>query len=191
MSLGFYQQEDDSEDSIRFITKLVADILVVLILAIFLVQYMGMNYQVIGHSMEPTFQIGDTVLVDQIAYKVGRPHRFDVVLFQSRDDEEKFFMKRVIGLPGETVQIQNGSVYINDRLLEAEDSLGTIHLAGIASSPVLLGKGEYFVIGDNSDSSEDSRFSNIGNIQQSDMIGKIWFRLEPFKRMGLITHRRK
>lgn len=186
MALGFYQQEDDSEDLIRFITRWIVDIIVVVVLAMFLVQYMGMNYEMIGHSMEPAFEVGDTVLVDQIAYKVGRPHRFDVVLFQNGSNEDQIYMKRVIGLPGEKLQIQNGNVYIDDKLLDMGEDAEKINLPGIADNPVVLGEDEYFVIGDNYDSSEDSRFSNIGNVDRSEMIGKVWFRFYPFDRIGFI-----
>ncbi|MDO5410484.1 MAG: signal peptidase I [Lachnospiraceae bacterium] len=190
MSFGFYQQEDDSEDAIRLITRWIVDIIVVIVLAMFLVQYMGMRYEVIGHSMEPAFKVEDHVLVDQIAYKIGRPRRFDVVVFKNKGKEDQIYMKRVIGLPGEKVQIQNGSVYIDDELLDMGEAAEIINLPGIADNPVVLETGEYFVIGDNSDSSEDSRFSNIGNVRKSDMIGKVWFRFYPFDRIGLIVRKR-
>ncbi|MDY4971883.1 MAG: signal peptidase I [Lachnospiraceae bacterium] len=184
MALGFYQQEDDSEDAIRFITRWIVDVIVVVVLAMFLVQYMGMNYKVIGHSMEPAFEVGDTVLVNRIAYKIGKPHRFDVVLFQNDSSEEQVYMKRIIGLPGEKIQIQNGNVYVDDQLLDMGGEDEKINLPGIADNPVILGRDEYFVIGDNYDSSEDSRFSNIGNVTRSRMIGKVWFRYYPMERIG-------
>lgn len=186
MALGFYQQEDDSEDAIRFITRWIVDILVVVILAMFLVQYMGMNHEVIGHSMESAFEAGDMVLVDRVAYRIGKPRRFDVVLFRNGGNEKQIYMKRVIGLPGEKIQIQNGNVYVNDQLLDMGEDVEKINLPGIADNPVILGDDEYFVIGDNYDSSEDSRFSNIGNVSRSDMIGKVWFRFYPMNRIGFI-----
>lgn len=189
MSLGFYQPED-TEDPIRFITKGIVHILVIIVLAIFLVEYMGMSYEVIGHSMEPDFQLGDTVLVDRITYKVRKPHRFEVLLFKNGGDEEHIYMKRVIGIPGETVQIRGGKIFIDGQELDIGnfDALTGINLAGVAEEPVLLGKGEYFVMGDNSDSSEDSRFANIGNVKAEYIIGKIWLRSKPFDRAGLIRH---
>lgn len=186
MALGFYQQEDDSEDAIRLITRWIVDIIVVVVLAMFLVQYMGMNYEVIGHSMEPAFEVGDTVLVDQIAYRIGKPHRFDFVLFRNGTSEEQVYMKRVIGLPGEKIQIQNGNVYVDDQLLDMGDDTEKINLPGIADNPVFLGADEYFVIGDNYDSSEDSRFSNIGNVKRSEMIGRVWFRFYPLERISFV-----
>lgn len=192
MSLGFYQPED-TEDPIRFITKGIVHILVVIVLAIFLVEYMGMSYEITGHSMEPDFLPGDTVLIDRIMYKVRKPHRFEVLLFRNSDDEEHIYMKRVIGLPGETLQIREGKIFIEDHELDVESygSLQQINLSGIAENPVLLGKGEYFVIGDNSDSSEDSRFSNIGNVRMDHIIGKVWIRSKPFDRAGFIKHLRE
>ncbi len=186
MGLKFYQQEDDSEDAIRFVTRWIVDVIVVVILAMFLVQYMGVNHEVIGHSMEPAFEAGDQVLVNQIAYKIGKPDRFDVVVFRSRSKEEQLYMKRIIGLPGEKIQIQNGNVYINDQFLDMGEDAERINLPGIADNPIVLAENEYFVIGDNYDSSEDSRFSNIGNVNLSEMIGKVWFRFSPLDRIGFI-----
>ena len=121
--------------------------------------------------------------MDEFFYQFKKPKRYDVVLFQKKDKSNN--IKRIIGLPGETVIIQNGRVYINGTLLET-DKLSPIVLEGVAKNPVELGENEYFLLGDNTDSSEDSRFQNMGNIQESQIVGRVWFRIFPFRKISLI-----
>ena len=133
--------------------------------------------------MEPALSTGDTVLIDELSYRFIKPKRMDIVLFQRAD--KSYNMKRIVGLPGETVIIQNGRIYINGELLETT-KISPIALPGLAKNPVELGKDEYFLIGDNTDSSEDSRFQNIGNVHFSQIRGRVWFRLLPLRKMKLI-----
>lgn len=186
MSLQFSMNDDGNESLLRIITHWIIDLCVILCLAMFLVQYMGYRYEVTGHSMEPKFQVNDQVLVNRISYKLGKPHRFDVAVFTDRSEEQQLYMKRIVGLPGEDVLIQNGAIYINDELIETEGLISQINLPGTAEHTVHLGEDEYFVIGDNSGSSEDSRFSNIGNVKRDSMLGKVWFRTTPLKRIAFI-----
>ena len=95
-------------------------------------------------------------------------------------------MKRVIGLPGETVQIIGGLVYIDGAPLEDESGLGQVSLAGRAGSPITLGEDEYFLLGDNRDSSEDSRFANVGNVKADQIQGKVWLRILPILKLGFL-----
>ena len=95
-------------------------------------------------------------------------------------------VKRVIGLPGETVQIKGGQIYINDEWIEQPEGATSISLAGIAENPVKLGEDEYFLLGDNRDSSEDSRFSNVGNVSGKQIQGKVWIRIAPLANLELI-----
>lgn len=107
----------------------------------------------------------------------------DVVAFQRADGNVT--VKRVVGLPGETVIIQNGHIYIDGKLLET-DKISEISLSGLAENPITLLPDEYFLIGDNADSSEDSRFQNVGNVRSSQILGRVWLRVLPFGRFGLI-----
>ena len=134
--------------------------------------------------MEPALSTGDTVLIDELSYRFIKPKRMDIVLFQRAD--KSYNMKRIVGLPGETVIIQNGRIYINGELLETT-KISPIALPGLAKNPVELGKDEYFLIGDNTDSSEDSRFQNIGNVHFAQIRGRVWFRLLPLRKMKLIV----
>ena len=187
MSIEFYPDTETDNRLLRRVTKWIVDLAVVFTLALFLVQYMGMQYEVSGHSMEPTLYGKDVVLIDRISYRLRRPGRLELVVFQKRDNEDRQYLKRIIGLPGETVQIRDGRIYIDGRLLELPESLSRVNLAGLAEEPVILGEGEYFLLGDNRDSSEDSRFENIGNVSMGQIIGRAWFRPSPFERIGFLN----
>lgn len=180
--MGMYTYEDNS--ILRIIVHWIVDIAVVISFAWFLV-FGYLNQTIVnGHSMSPVLEADDMCLVDRISYSVGDPERFDIVLFE-RGDTGQANIKRVIGLPGETVQIQNGAVYINGQQL-MDERIGHISLAGIAENPVVLRDGEYFLLGDNADSSEDSRFANIGNVPRESIRGRIWFRIRPLDELGFI-----
>ncbi len=180
--MEFYHSEDNN--MLRHVVNWVVDIVVVIALAWFLVYEYGTQIVIAGHSMIPLLASDDVVLMDRLAYDFGRPNRFDVVVFQRED--QKMNVKRVIGLPGETVQIKNNEIYIDGGKLKEPAGLGRISLAGLAEKPVRLGEDEYFLLGDNRDSSEDSRFSNIGNVSGSQIKGRVWFRILPLVKMELI-----
>lgn len=187
MSIEFYHDTETDNRLLRRVTKWIVDLAVVFTLALFLVQYMGMQYAVSGHSMEPVLYGGDVVLVDRISYRLRRPKRLELVVFQKRNDEDRQYLKRIIGLPGETVQIKEGRIYIDGELLKLPENLSRVNLAGLAEEPVILGEGEYFLLGDNRDSSEDSRFENIGNVSIGQITGRAWFRPSPFERIGFLN----
>lgn len=167
----------------------IADVAVVLVLAVFVVLFFCDRVTVTGQSMEPTLTASDVVLVNQVTYHFDDPARFDVVVFEKENNSAvKKYVKRVIGLPGETVQIIEEVVYIDGVPLTGEAGLEHVTLAGLASSPVVLGADEYFVLGDNRDSSEDSRFSNIGNVKRDEIQGRVWLRVAPFSKFGKVVY---
>ena len=130
--------------------------------------------------MSNTLHSGDTLWIDKLEYEFGSPKRFDVVVFPYEEEEDTFYIKRIIGLPGETVYIdEEGTIYINDEPLEG-DKYGREPIAedkrGVASEEVTLGDDEYFVLGDNRNNSRDSRFEDVGNIHKDVIIGKAVFR---------------
>ena len=100
--------------------------------------------------------------------------------------EMKNYVKRVIGVPGDTVQIKNGTVYVNGKAFDEETDVASIEDAGLAAEEITLGAEEYFVLGDNRNNSEDSRYANIGNIKKDYIIGKAWFRIAPFSEIGFL-----
>lgn len=177
-----YQEEKSSR--VRLIVNWIVDVIVVLSIAWFVVFAMGRQLVVSGQSMEPELSQGEVVLMNRIIYHLRKPERFDIVAFEKEGEKGKYYMKRIIGMPGETVQIKDGLVYIDDRLLEAEDGLQRAALAGLAEHPITLGEDEYFLLGDNRESSEDSRFVNVGNVKEEQIGGIVWFRIRPLSRFG-------
>ncbi len=168
------------------VTDWTVGVIAVIALAVFLVHTLGRQVRMEGHSMEPTLQAGDTVLVNQLRYHFFSVERFDVVLFQNPQSENQTYIKRVIGLPGETVQIQNGVVLVDGAPLTGSGWNRTYTVAGLAETAVHLGEDEYFLLGDNGDSSEDSRFAIVGNVHRDQILGKIWLRVAPFSQLGFV-----
>ena len=166
------------------VIRWIVQISVVISLALLVIWSFGARVEVSGHSMEPTLNEGDVVLLNRVSYLTGDVERFDAVGFY-RDD--KLIVKRAVGLPGETVQIVNGDVLIDGKALELPDYMVYYLVAGLADAPLQLNDGEYFLLGDNGESSEDSRFQSIGKIRREDICGKVWFRISPFRAIGGIS----
>ena len=137
------------------------------------------------NSMDPTIQSGDVVLVNRLSFRLGSVKRGDLIAYRNKDTSDAVYhIKRVIGLPGETIQIKDGLIMINGETYMEELELPNIVDAGIAAEPVKLGNDEYFVLGDNRNNSEDSRFADVGNIRRSYISGKVWFIKNPSSRRG-------
>ncbi len=155
-------------------------ILVVLVITFLIVKYVAVRTEVIGPSMEPTLHSEDNLIVEKVSYRFHQPERFDVVVFPFRYAERTYYIKRIIGLPGETVQIdEDGNIYINGEILKENYGKEVIKNPGLAAEPILLGQNEYFVLGDNRNDSADSRDPSVGNIYRKDIIGKAWIRFWP------------
>ena len=151
---------------------------VAVFLAFVLVFSIGMRTSVIGDSMEPSLHNGQEILMNRILYRISMPKRGDVIVFLPNGNQNThFYVKRVVGLPGETVQIREGNVYIDGVLLAENELFDKIADPGIAQSELLLGSDEFFVLGDNRNSSEDSRSGNIGAVKKDSIIGKAWFHM--------------
>ncbi len=126
-----------------------------------------------GTSMEPTLKEGQVVIVNKLEYYIKSPKRNDVIVYKQSNKEHSYFeIKRVIGLPGETVKIKNGIVYINDEAIKEKVKTEAISNSGLAEEGVKLDDNEYFVLGDNRNDSEDSRFAGIGNVLKNEILGK-------------------
>ena len=180
--MEFYQYEEKS--MLRRIVSWMVDVILVIAFAWFSVYTFGTEIKIAGHSMSPFLESGDVILMNRLVYDVSSPKRFDVVVFEREDKRTN--VKRVIGLPGETVQIHDGYIFIDGRQLKAESKLNEVSLAGLAETPITLGEGEYFLLGDNRDSSEDSRFINVGNVKKDQILGKVWIRILPIIDFRLI-----
>lgn len=160
--------------------------LVIIALTFFVVRYVAQRTYVNGSSMNDTLQDGDNLLVDKLSYRFTDPDRFDIIVFPFQYGEDTYYIKRVIGLPGETVQIINGMVYINGELLEESYGKEVMKSAGIAVNPIVLGEDEYFVLGDNRNNSRDSRDPAVGVIQKDRIIGKAFIRIWPLNKFKLL-----
>ena len=152
------------------------------------VTFVGQRTQVSGSSMETTLSDGDQLIVDKISYRFRDPKRYEIVVFPYKYEVNTYYIKRIIGLPGETVQIANGCVYINGQRLDEDYGNELMENAGLAEEPVTLGADEYFVLGDNRNNSQDSRAANVGVIHRDELLGRAWVRIWPFSDFGVIRH---
>lgn len=160
----------------------------VIALSWFLITFVAQRTDVNGTSMVPTLEDGDQLIADKITYRFRDPERFDIIIFPYQYAENTYFIKRVIGLPGETVRIdEQGNIYINGEILSENYGYEQMEYAGLAAEEIHLGEDEYFVLGDNRNVSEDSRYPDVGNIKRSDIIGRAWLRIYPFSKFGLLT----
>jgi signal peptidase I len=139
--------------------------------------------------MEPTLSDGDNLIVDKITYRLREPKRFEIIVFPYQYTKNTYYIKRIIGLPGETVRIdEEGRIWINGEVLEENYGKEVIKDAGLASSEIVLGDDEYFVMGDNRNDSADSRFVSVGNIKRENIVGRAWLRIYPFNKFGILKH---
>lgn len=174
------------KDTVSFIIY----IAVVFVITYLVITYVGQRTEVIGTSMEYTLSDGDNLIVDKISYRFHDPERFDIIVFPYQYKEDTYYIKRIIGLPGETVQIDdNGTIYIDGEELKESYGREVIKNPGIAAEPIKLEEGEYFVLGDNRNASSDSREPSVGIIKQEDIVGRAWLRIYPFSKFGFIKHK--
>lgn len=162
-----------------------AEIILVCAAAFFLVLSFGCRVSNAGDSMNPVLDNGEVVLVNRLSFRIFSPSRGDIVAY-NRDGGDQYAIKRIAGLPGETVQIVDGSIYIDGEKMTDGIFAENIEYAGIAAAPVELGEGEYFVIGDNSEASDDSRSPDAGPVHKSDIYGKVWFVADFGEHFGFI-----
>ena len=161
-------------------------ILLLIILVLTGIYLSGQQMKITGSAMYPTLSDQDTVIVDRISYHFRRPRRFDIVVFPFEFQENTSSVRRVIALPGETVQISEGRIYVNGQLLEEPETFDLIEQPGLASTTVTLNEDEYFVLGDNRNNSSDSRDPTLGSIRREDIEGRVWMRTAPLLKFGLV-----
>lgn len=181
-----YNFNDENKKSV-FI-KIIREILIwglqiaaVVFLAYFIVYYTVEKTDMVGSSMEETLYDGDSIIINKFSYRFTEPERFDVIVFKQTGKEHGYYnIKRIIGLPGETLQFKDDNIYIDGVIVEEEVSVKPMINYGLASEEITLEDNEYFVLGDNRNNSEDSRFASIGYIRRDEIIGKASLRLSPF-----------
>ena len=169
------KQRQQREIVIQYVLKFVG----VVLLAFLLVRFVCFSFTIQGDSMSPTFERGEKHLVNRLIYQIKGPSRYDVVIFKSDDKNGNYYVKRVIGLPGEKVQIKNGRIYVNGKKTKAFSSQKILS-AGLAADEITLKSKQYFVVGDNYNNSEDSRSASVGNIKRTNIIGKVGIKYWPW-----------
>ena len=183
------QKEKKSiQDQIKGILLWIFEILVVVLAAFVLVLFFGQIRTNTGQSMEVTLSDGDHVLIDTFSYRIGSPKRNDIIAFKPNgSDTSHTYIKRVIGLPGETIQIKDGMIYINGKVYLEKTDYPAITNPGLASEEIKLGVTEYFVLGDNRNNSEDSRYADVGLVDADYIEGRVWLRILPTDSFGRIS----
>ena len=171
------------KDFLQFILYVV----VVGVLTYSVVHFVGQRTVVKGSSMEPTLSNGDQLIVDKVTYHFHEPKRFDIIVFPYQYEENTYYIKRIIGLPGESVRIdEKGAIFINGEELIESYGREVIKNAGLAATEITLGEDEYFVLGDNRNNSTDSRAEDVGLIKESDIVGRALVRIYPFDEIGIV-----
>ena len=178
-------KEKLEDKKVRGVLSLVFEIIVTLAFEALVGIAMFQSVTMQESSMEPTISVGDRYFMNRVIYRVSSPKRGDVIVFRTNaSDDAALHIRRVIGLPGETVQIVDGQILINGETYKEGRDFPVISNPGMASSPVTLESGEYFVLGDNRNNSEDSRYGSIGKVNKKYITGKLWFKLFPVKSIG-------
>ncbi len=186
--LSFYREKKKINIGLlKEIAVWIVEILLTIVAAIIMVSFFGFRVSVIGPSMSPTLENGEKVLVNRFVYKLFDPKQNDLIVFQPNGNEKShYYVKRVIALPGDTVQIKDGKVYVNGEPLAEGADAEKIESAMMAENEIVVGEDEYFVLGDNRNNSEDSRYASIGNVKKDHITGEAWMVVYPFDRIGML-----
>lgn len=170
------------------VAKWVFEIAVVCLFAFVAVWYFGQRVSTVGDSMSPVLRNGDVVLVNRIVYNATTPKRGDVIVFKPKGNEnDHYYIKRIVGLPGETIEIIENRVYIDGERLEEDYETTNIDDVGVVDEKLKLAGDEYFVLGDNREQSEDSRDADVGNVKREYIYGKAWFVVTPGDEFGFVN----
>nr|WP_296081478.1 signal peptidase I [uncultured Blautia sp.] len=178
-------KEKLEDEKVRGFMRWVFEIIVTLVLAAMVGIMLFQTVTMQESSMEPTIAVGDRFFINRVVYKFSSPKRGDLIVFRTNaSDDAALHIRRVIGLPGETIQISGGRILIDGETYKEGKDFPMISNPGLASSSITLESGEYFVLGDNRNNSEDSRYADIGMVKKRYIAGKIWFTCAPFEKLG-------
>ena len=178
-------KEKLEDEKVRGFMRWVFEIVVTLVLAAMVGIMLFQTVTMQESSMEPTIAVGDRFFINRVVYKFSSPQRGDLIVFRTNaSDDAALHIRRVIGLPGETIQISGGRILIDGEAYKEGKDFPMISNPGLASSSITLESGEYFVLGDNRNNSEDSRYADIGTVSRRYILGKIWFTCSPFEKLG-------
>lgn len=188
--IGTEKEDRKRSDGVyREVFEMIFYMVFVVVATLLVIRFVGQRTEVSGHSMENTLSDRDNLIVDKITYRFRDPKRYDIIVFPYKYKENTFYIKRIIGLPGETVQItEEGDILIDGAVLEESYGKEVMKSPGIAADPILLGADEYFVLGDNRNASADSRDPSVGIISGEDIVGRAWLRIWPLNKFGILKH---
>lgn len=179
-----FDRQEKRKKIIRIIIKIIkwaVAVAVAIVLGWLFTVFAFEKTNMVGSGMEPTLSDDDILLVNKVAYHFSDPERFDVIVFNKTGKEHSYYAtRRIIGLPGETVSISEGKVYINGEPLKEMYAVDEMLTAGLAENPITLDEDEYFVLGDNRNDCEDSRYSNFSNVVRNEIVGIAFVRLNNF-----------
>ena len=181
-------ETEETPNVMRELLGMLVYVGIVLAITFLIITFVGQRTHVSGESMENTLDDGDQLIVDKLTYRFHDPERFDIIVFPFRYKDNTYYIKRIIGLPGETVQIADGEIYINGEVLEESYGREVMQDAGLAAEPITLGDDEYFVLGDNRNYSSDSRDPSVALIHRKEIIGRAWLRIWPLDSFGILKH---
>ncbi len=182
------EQEGSIKKKERGWISLLIYVVIALLIAIVIRTFVIQNVQVDGPSMQDTLSTGDGLLVEKVSYRLHGPRLYDIIVFRAyEENRDTYYIKRVIGTPGDIVEIKEGQVFINGSVLDDPQGEEYLYEAGIAEDGILLGEDEYFVLGDNRYRSTDSRSSDVGLVKKDSIIGRAFFRVWPINKIGVIN----
>lgn len=167
-----------------FLLELVICLAISLGIVFLVSNFVVSHTKVVGHSMESTLHDGEYLLINRLTYYFKDPKQFDIIVFKHTDEEK--YIKRVIACPKQTVQIIDGNIYVDNKVINENYGNATIVDPGLAAKPITLGEDEYFVLGDNRNGSSDSRFPEVGLIHRDSILGKVLLRFYPFDKFGTV-----
>lgn len=173
----------------KFILSFIETVVVALVISVVLYLFIMTPHEVVGNSMHPTYKNGEMLMANKVLYRIKKPARGDVIIFKYSDNQD--FIKRIIGLPGETVMLKDGKLYINGNMLNESNYLSSsIYTNGgeylKEGETITVPEGRFFVCGDNRPHSSDSRM--FGPIDSNDIKGKAWIVYFPFDQFRLVKH---
>lgn len=185
---GTTKKPQKKDSILKEIGELLLYIGVVIVAVLFIYHFIGQQVAVNGSSMESTLSNNDRLILEKVTYYFKEPERFDIIVFRPYPDQKDlYYIKRIIGRPGESIQIIDNDIFINGALLEEDYGREPMLDAGSASEPIQLGKDEYFVLGDNRNDSTDSRFE-VGIVKRDSIMGRTFARVWPFNKMEILEH---
>lgn len=186
--LSFYHRKKKiNTDILKEIVVWAVEIALTVAVTVIVVSLFGFRISVVGSSMSPTLENGETILVNRFVYHLFDPKPNDLVVFLPNGNEKShFYIKRVVAVPGDTVQVKEGEIYVNGFPVQEEASGSGVENGLLAEEEITIGEDEYFVMGDNRSNSEDSRYASIGNVKKEYIVGEAWMVAYPWKNLRLI-----